>query len=205
MQPSLDHLFRNPDTGAFKENLVFVVDNGPSENPLSSMVQMCLKRLCKFFNLERVTQVSFPEYNSKPFCQKSTPTSEQRTFSSCCIFKPHNSPWCKGTWKTRAHWKHGKENKGCYGFLKKSLSKFTKAWRRIIGSSMTKKTLRNFVRFPNSVKKLQVCPTEQGRHPWRNHCMMSGGLAWTTQENTGATTQWWKVTMTKRGRHGATK
>ena len=60
----------------------------------------------------------------------------------------------------------------------------------LIRSSMTKKTLRNFVRFPNSVKKLQVCPTEQGRHPWHNHCMMSGGLAWTTRENTGATTQW---------------
>lgn len=29
------------------------------------MVQMCLTRLCHFLNLDRVTQVSFAEYNSK--------------------------------------------------------------------------------------------------------------------------------------------
>ena len=65
VQPSLDRFFRNPETGALKENFVFIVDNGPSEQPSSSMVQMCLIRLCKFLNLDRVTQVSFTEYNSK--------------------------------------------------------------------------------------------------------------------------------------------
>ena len=65
VQPSLDHFFRNPETGALNENFVFIVDNGPSEQPSSSMVQMCLARLCKFLNLDRVTQVSFAECNSK--------------------------------------------------------------------------------------------------------------------------------------------
>ena len=65
VQPSLDRFFRNPETGALKENFVFIVDKGPSEQPSSSMVQMCLGRLCKFLNLDRVTQVSFAEYNSK--------------------------------------------------------------------------------------------------------------------------------------------
>ena len=49
VQPSLDHFFRNPDTGRLKENFVFIVDNGPSEQPSNTMVQMCLARLCNFF------------------------------------------------------------------------------------------------------------------------------------------------------------
>lgn len=65
VQPSLGRFFRNPETGALKENFVFIVDNGPSEQPSSSMVQMCLTRLCHCLNLDRVTQVSFVEYNSK--------------------------------------------------------------------------------------------------------------------------------------------
>ena len=55
VQPSLDRFLRNSETGTLKENFVFIVDNGPSEQPLSSMVQMCLTRLCHFLNLDRVT------------------------------------------------------------------------------------------------------------------------------------------------------
>ena len=51
VQPSLDRFFRNLETGALKNNFAFIVDNGPSEQPSSSMVQMCLARLCKFLNL----------------------------------------------------------------------------------------------------------------------------------------------------------
>ena len=58
-------LFHKPETGALKENFVFILDNGPSEQPSSSMVQMCLARLCKFLNLDRATQFSLVEYNSK--------------------------------------------------------------------------------------------------------------------------------------------
>ena len=65
MQPSLDRFFRNSETGQLKENFIFIVDNGPSEQPSNSMVQMCLVRLCKFLNLDKVVQVSFAEYNSK--------------------------------------------------------------------------------------------------------------------------------------------
>ena len=65
VQPSLDVWFRNPETGGLKEHFVFIVDNRSSEQPSSNMVQLCLARLCKFLNLDRVTQVSFGEYNSK--------------------------------------------------------------------------------------------------------------------------------------------
>ena len=65
VQPSLDMFFRNPETGRLKENFVFISDNGPSEQPASPAVQMCLARLCKFLDLDKVIQVSFAEYHSK--------------------------------------------------------------------------------------------------------------------------------------------
>jgi hypothetical protein len=65
IQPSLDKYFRNPDTGKIKENFTFIVDNGPSEQPSSSMVQMSLVRLSKFLKVDRIMQVAFAEYNSK--------------------------------------------------------------------------------------------------------------------------------------------
>ena len=63
--PSLDVLFRNPNIGKLKEEIVFVVDNGPSEQPSSPMVQMLLVRLLKFLCLKIFLQVSFAEYHSK--------------------------------------------------------------------------------------------------------------------------------------------
>ena len=46
-KPALDHIFRDPDTRKLKSEFVFVfiVDNGPSEAPSNSMVQLCLVRL----------------------------------------------------------------------------------------------------------------------------------------------------------------
>ena len=63
--PSLDVLFRNPNTGKLKDEIIFVVDNGPSEQPSSPMVQMLLVRLLKFLGLKKILQVSFAEYHSK--------------------------------------------------------------------------------------------------------------------------------------------
>lgn len=65
VQPSLDIFFGNPETGRLKENFVFISDNGPAEQPASPAVQMCLARLCKFLDLDKVIQVSFAEYHSK--------------------------------------------------------------------------------------------------------------------------------------------
>ena len=76
-------------TGTLEENLVFVVDNSPSENPSSSMVQMCLKRLCKFLNLERVTPVSFPEYNSKQNFVKRVHSQVNKALSAHGAFSSH--------------------------------------------------------------------------------------------------------------------
>ena len=64
-QPSLDSYFRNTETGRLKENFSFIVDNGQSEQPSSHLVQMTLVRFGKFLNLDRVSQISFSEYNSK--------------------------------------------------------------------------------------------------------------------------------------------
>lgn len=64
--PSLDSLFRNPSTGKLKDEIIFVVDNGPSEQPSSPMVQMLLVRLLKFLKQnKKIVQVSFAEYHSK--------------------------------------------------------------------------------------------------------------------------------------------
>ena len=63
--PSLDSLFRNPSTGKLKDEIILVVDNGPSEQPSSPMVQMLLVRLLKFLKLKKIVQVSFAEYHSK--------------------------------------------------------------------------------------------------------------------------------------------
>ena len=65
VQPCFDKCFRNAKTGKLKQNFIFIVDNGPSEQPSSTMVQLSLVRLCKFLNIDRVVQVSFAEYNSK--------------------------------------------------------------------------------------------------------------------------------------------
>ena len=41
------------------------MDNGPSEQPSSPLVQMLLVRLLKFLKLKKIVQVSFAEYHSK--------------------------------------------------------------------------------------------------------------------------------------------
>ena len=51
--PSLDSFFRNPSTGKLKDEIILVVDNGPSEQPSSPMVQMLLARLLKFLKLKK--------------------------------------------------------------------------------------------------------------------------------------------------------
>ncbi len=64
-KPALDVLFRDPATGGLKKEFVFVVDNGPAEQPACPLVQICLMRLLKLLGLTKVTQVSFAEYHSK--------------------------------------------------------------------------------------------------------------------------------------------
>ena len=63
--PSLDSFFRNPSTGKLKGEIILVVNNGPSEQPSSPLVQMLLVRLLKFLKLKKIVQVSFAESHSK--------------------------------------------------------------------------------------------------------------------------------------------
>ena len=46
--PALDDLFRDANTGKIKREWIFVVDNGPAEQPQSPLVKMCLERLLHF-------------------------------------------------------------------------------------------------------------------------------------------------------------
>lgn len=63
--PELDTFFRDSATNNLKKELIFVVDDGPAEQPSSNLVQMCLARLLNFLKLEKITQVSFAEYHSE--------------------------------------------------------------------------------------------------------------------------------------------
>ena len=45
--------------------MVFVVDNGPAEQPCSHLVQMCLVQLLNFLQLDKLTQVSFAVQQAK--------------------------------------------------------------------------------------------------------------------------------------------
>ena len=63
--PSLDSVFRNPNTGGLKRLFSFIVDNGHGENPDSPLTQMCLARLLNILNLKKINQRSFAEYHSK--------------------------------------------------------------------------------------------------------------------------------------------
>ena len=55
-KPSLDSVFRNPDTGSLKSLFGFIVDNGHGEDPDSALTQMCMVRLLSLMQLNKVTQ-----------------------------------------------------------------------------------------------------------------------------------------------------
>ena len=61
----MDHIFKNRQTGTLKQEIVFLVDNGPAKSPSSVLIQMLLVCLRKLLKLKSMTQVSFSEYHSK--------------------------------------------------------------------------------------------------------------------------------------------
>lgn len=65
IDPKTSEYFRNPVTGKFKKDFVFVVDNGPSSAPGNILVKMCLMRIFHVLNLNCLCQVSYAEYHSK--------------------------------------------------------------------------------------------------------------------------------------------
>ncbi len=52
--PALDTFFRDRVTGKPSKHLTFIVDNGPAEQPSSSLVQMCLVRLLRVLKLDKI-------------------------------------------------------------------------------------------------------------------------------------------------------
>ena len=79
---SLDCFFRDQKSGSLKKEFIFVVDNGPSEQPSSPLVQMVLVRLVRLLNLDKVTQVSFAEYHSKRNYVERVHAEENHVLSS---------------------------------------------------------------------------------------------------------------------------
>ena len=79
---SLDCFFRDHKTGSLKKEFIFVVDNGPSEQPCSPLVQMVLVGLVRLLNLDKLTQVSFAEYHSKRNYVERVHAEENRVLSS---------------------------------------------------------------------------------------------------------------------------
>ena len=87
--PAFDNYFRDEVTGGLKKELVFVVDNGPQEKPSSPLVQMCMARILKFLKLNKITQVSFAEYNSKRNFVERVHAEENRVLSKHGPFSSH--------------------------------------------------------------------------------------------------------------------
>ena len=69
--------------------MVFIVDNGPSEQPSSYIVQMCLVRLVAFLKLQKVTQVAFAEYHSKRNFVERVHAQENQALYKHGSFKSH--------------------------------------------------------------------------------------------------------------------
>ena len=77
----LDVFFRDPSSHELKKKWVFVVDNGPAEQPSSHLVMMCLVRLLNFLKLDKICQVSFAEYHSKRNFVERVHAEENRVLS----------------------------------------------------------------------------------------------------------------------------
>ena len=89
--PALDAYFR---ISCLKKQLVFVVDNGPAEQP--SRKSHCSNEI-NFLKLDKVhvTQVSFAEYHSKRNFVEHVHAKENRIFSKHGPF--HSKPLHKNT------------------------------------------------------------------------------------------------------------
>ncbi len=79
--PTLDSYFRS-SSGELKSEFLFVVDNGPAEQPACPLVQMSLVRLSLLLNLKKITQVSFAEYHSKRNFIERAHSEENRVLSA---------------------------------------------------------------------------------------------------------------------------
>ena len=72
--PSMDSYFRDIQTDKLKKKFIFIVDNGPAEQPASPLVKMCLVRLLRFLQLHKAVQISFSPADrgrNRALCGKS--------------------------------------------------------------------------------------------------------------------------------------
>lgn len=86
-RPSLDYYFRNSNTGRLKENVIFVIDNGPSEAPSSPLVHMWLSRLLEYLKLDRISQISFAEYHSRRNFVERVHAAENKYCPKLCLIQ----------------------------------------------------------------------------------------------------------------------
>ena len=95
------------DTGKIRREWIFVIDNGPAEQPKSRLVKICLVRLLNF-SLAQNHQVSFAEYHSKRNFVEHVYAEEYRVLlkhgpfvSKQCIHLPLQEPR-----NTRKYWEN---------------------------------------------------------------------------------------------------
>ena len=88
--PSMDSYFRDIQTDKLKKKFIFIVDNGPAEQPASPLVKMCLVRLLRFLQLHKAVQISFAEYHSKRNYVERVHAEENRVLSKHGIFRSNS-------------------------------------------------------------------------------------------------------------------
>ncbi|CAG2257070.1 unnamed protein product [Mytilus edulis] len=97
-------------TGQLKKKWLFVVDNGPSEAPASSVVRMHLVRLVNFLAYDSVTQISFEKLNSKdnpagrPYASENLVLNVYTKTSSRVAIDALGKSSPGGSYKTLKHW-----------------------------------------------------------------------------------------------------
>ena len=92
------------------------MDNGPAEQPSSSLVQMCLVWLLNFLKLEKISQVSFAEYHTKRNFVERAHVEENRVLSKQGPFqsKPIHEHATPGSKEHRENMEHvAVEMKAC--------------------------------------------------------------------------------------------
>ena len=95
--PSLDDVFRNPNTGTLKKKLSLIVDNGHGEDPDSKLTQMCMVRILCLLHLTKLHQRSFAERHSKRNFVERVHAAENEALSRHGAFSskkihPHADP-----------------------------------------------------------------------------------------------------------------
>eukprot|EP00112_Aurelia_sp_Birch-Aquarium-sp1_P021266 Seg568.7 transcript_id=Seg568.7/GoldUCD/mRNA.D3Y31 product=Vertnin protein_id=Seg568.7/GoldUCD/D3Y31 len=89
--PQFFDLFLNKVTQSLKKKFIFVVDNGPAEQPSSPLVQMMLVRLSKYLQLEKAEYNSKRNFVERVHAEENKLLSRHGPFSSTMVHAKNNT------------------------------------------------------------------------------------------------------------------